>query len=248
MFVSINGKKIHFKRVGEDLKITPLFIHGAGANLNVWEFQMSECEGIYIDLPGHGKSEGEGEKDIDNYSQFIKDFIDTMNLKKVVLVGHSMGGAIALNYAVKYQENLAGLVLVATGPTLKVDPRFLDGLKGDLNNTIKMISKYAFMKGISKALLRRLKDIMLSTKPDVIYQDFFACSLFDKRDDIYKIKNPTMIIAGERDLLTPLELSLFMLEKIPKAHLVVIPDAGHMVMIEKAKDFNKEFLSFINEI
>ena len=112
-----------------------VLVHGAGGNLMHWPGALRRLPGhtVYaLDLPGHGKSGGAGRAEIGAYADVVRGFAEALGLVPFVLAGHSMGGAIALEFALRYPARLAGLILVGTGAKLRVAPEILTGILDDL--------------------------------------------------------------------------------------------------------------------
>ena len=108
-----------------------LFLHGAGSNGNTWHRQLTafaaQHSPLAFDFPGHGRSGGtESLKSIDAYRDCLAAFIDALHLRPSVLVGRSMGGAIAMAYALAHPQRVRGLVLVATAARFDLPQRRLD--------------------------------------------------------------------------------------------------------------------------
>ncbi|HEX9667358.1 MAG TPA: alpha/beta hydrolase, partial [Thermodesulfobacteriota bacterium] len=135
----MQNSKIHYLRGDNFNKDHPtiLMIHGAGQTSKTWEYQFEILRGqpkfnmIIVDLPGHGSSLGPGCRSINEYKNFLKNFCDELDLKNLILVGHSMGGGIAQVYAVDYPESVNSLILVATGARLRVAKETLNLVKND---------------------------------------------------------------------------------------------------------------------
>ena len=221
-----------------------IFIHGVGGNAQYWYFQReylkSLMEVILIDLPGHGQSGGEGCKTIEEARDAIRDAILEMGIKKCYLTGHSMGGAIAMSFALAYPELLKGIILICTGAKLRVLPSILDGVLKDKEATVRMIMMdYAF----SKKTPQKMKDNgfkdMMKCSAEIIYQDFMACEQFSVVDSLSKIIPPAMIIGSKDDLLTPPTYSEYLHKEIKGSDIKLIENAGHMVMIEQPEAVNK---------
>ena len=92
--------------------------------------RLPDHEVYALDLPGHGRSGGPGRTDIGAYAEVVREFADALKLPAFVLGGHSMGGAIALEFALRYGSRLAGLILVGTGARLRVAPEILARHRG----------------------------------------------------------------------------------------------------------------------
>jgi pimeloyl-ACP methyl ester carboxylesterase len=120
-----------------------LFIHGAGGNHKIWEYQTKHFNNaIAVDLPGHGF--GEGKRTIKEYVEYVKRFCDERGFKNIVIIGHSMGGAIAQEFALTYPEYLKALVLVGTGAKLRVSPVIFEAIRKGYDCIIELTEKFAF--------------------------------------------------------------------------------------------------------
>jgi pimeloyl-ACP methyl ester carboxylesterase len=109
--------------------LTLVFIHGAGSNGSVWHLQLAHFkEALAVNLPGHPA--GLGYTSIKDYADFMADYIERNDVKNPVVIGHSMGGAIAIELALR-DANMSGLGLVGTGARLKVRPDILRAILED---------------------------------------------------------------------------------------------------------------------
>ncbi len=229
---------------------TLVLVHGAGGNSSVWLHQIeglkSRLNVIAIDLVGHGNSKAEPRRSILEMAQWLGNTLTKCFKNKVIVAGHSMGGAVALELALQFPGLVKTLILLATGPELKVAPQFLDGLKGDFENTVRKIMKYAYAPSVDKATVDQGIALMLSSGQDTVYWDFYSCNEFNVRDRLKEIQVPCLILAGDQDRLTPISLSFALLEGLVEARLVKISGAGHMLMMERPERVNQEILSFIH--
>jgi len=224
-----------------------LFIHGAGGNHEIWEYQMKFfSDAIAIDLPGHGV--GVGKRTIDEYVEDVKKFCDERGLKNIVTVGHSMGGAIVQKFALDHPEYLKAIVLVCTGAKLRVTPIILEAIQKNYAQAIELITRLAFSSKATSETKEKATEEMRSISPEVTYGDFEACDKFNIMDRLKEIKVPTLIVCGSEDQLTPVKYSEYLKNNIPNSKLEIIADAGHMVMLEKPKEFNRILEKFIKEL
>ena len=237
--IPLTDGQLHYQhhRGGSQPRRPPLvLIHGAGGNLMHWPGdlrRLSDRQVYALDLPGHGRSVGRGRAAIGDYAEVVREFVERLRLPPCALGGHSMGGAIALEFALRYPARLAGLVLVGTGARLRVAPEILDGIANDFDGTIARLADWAHGEHVDPNLqriyMRRLREVDRL----VIRDDFLACDAFDRRADVAGIASPTLIICGDADRMTPVKLSQSLAGQIKSAHLVTITDAGHMVMLEQ---------------
>ena len=228
-----------------------LFVHGAGGSQFIWSYQKTFFEKRYhpiaLELSGHGESGGRGEDEIGRYADHIHSFLKTLGLRKVFLVGHSMGGAIVQTLALTHPEVIHGIVLVGTGARLKVVPEILNGIKNNFEETVRKIARFAYSPKVSSDLIEQGIENLLQCSPQVLYGDFLACDRFDLTKEVEKIELPTLVLCGDEDQLTPVKYSEFLQSRILRSKLEIIPGAGHMVMIEAPEGFNRKVEEFISE-
>jgi pimeloyl-ACP methyl ester carboxylesterase len=238
--ITVQGEQLHYyvHRGAPESKRPPLvLVHGAGGSLMHWpgEIRRLREENVYaLDLPGHGASGGQGRAEIAAYAEVVHDFGVALQLSSLVLVGHSMGGAIVLEYALRYAHALVGVVPVATGARLRVAPELLYGLRNDFDNTVHWLAVRSHADQASPDQMALYVKRMCRLPRAVIYDDFLACNSFDRMADLEHISLPTLVICGEADRMTPPKYSRTLAEQIPNAQLVLVAGAGHMVMLEPA--------------
>ena len=252
--VRINGKQVSYWIARKGLvegKETVLFIHGAGGGQYTWSYQKDffekEFNPVIVELPGHGASGGGGEEDVGKYAEHIYAFLKALGLEKVFLVGHSMGGAITQTLALTHAGMMKGIVLVGTGARLKVFPMILDGIRNNFEETVRKINQFAFSRKVLVDLIEKSLSFMSQCRPEVLYGDFLACDRFDRMNEVERIVLPTLILCGDDDQLTPVKYSQFLNSQIKGSKLEVLPNAGHMVMMEAAQAFNERVREFILE-
>lgn len=228
-------------------KTAVLLVHGAGGTYHVWRHQLGlEAPGFYqvaVELPGHGRSAGQGCASIGEYREFLSGFIAAAGLGPVVLVGHSMGGAIALDFALHYPDLLRGLVLVGTGARLRVASFVLEAVqKGEA----RALVRYAYAPGADPALVAEAEKEFDLTPAGVRYNDFLACDRFDVMGRLGEVRTPTLVLCGDQDVLTPVKYARYLEANIPGARLVLVPEAGHMVMWEQPEAVNRALAQFLS--
>ncbi len=248
--VIINGKKYHYAAgiPQSQAEHVIILVHGAGGNHRHWAYQTTHLGKKYlaiaVDLPGHGGSEGSSCDKIEEYADFIYDFAAHVTGTKFFLAGHSMGGAIALDFALRYPQQLHGLVLVGTGARLRVAQPILDTFAS--GNRFYQLLEFAYGSAASTELLDLARKEMDNTDPIVYYNDFTACDKFDVMDRLQEINLPTLVLAAGEDRLTPVKYSEFLAANISNARLEIIKQAGHMLMLEKPEEVNSAIERFIS--
>ncbi|MEE9912958.1 MAG: alpha/beta hydrolase [Deltaproteobacteria bacterium] len=225
-----------------------VFIHGSGGNSSAWLQQYARLHTSFniaaVDLPGHGKSGGEGKQDIRDYVLILKDIIQVLNLTRPILIGHSLGAAIALEFAATFPEDLSGLVAAGGGLTMPVNPNIIDGFRKQPEVVLDMMCKFSLAKENRPKFYDAARASLGEANVDVVAGDMLACSKFDITGQLGKIVAPVLAICGEEDKMTPPEFSRRIAESIRVGKLVLIPGAGHMVMMEKPVEFNEAIRDF----
>jgi pimeloyl-ACP methyl ester carboxylesterase len=227
-----------------------VLIHGAGGTHLYWPPELRRLPGYRVfalDLPGHGKSTGRGLQSIAAYAQAVMDWVLALGMHSAVFVGHSMGGAIALRLALEHAANVNGLVLIGAGRRLAVAPELLENAASatTYQNAVNLATDWSFGSGASPRLKEIAAQRMAETRASVLHGDFVACDTFDETERIGQIRQPTLILCGNEDRMTPLRQSQFLAERIPGATLKTIPEAGHMVMLEKPQPVAEAVLEFL---
>ncbi|MCB0027636.1 MAG: alpha/beta hydrolase [Anaerolineales bacterium] len=263
-YLTVNNQHLFYRHNDREADLPALvLIHGAGGRGGDWPFQWQQSGFVqsrgqprwvtdfplfFLDLPGHGNSEGPGRDSVLGYAEMVVAFVRELGLRRVVLAGHSLGGAIALQAALLDASRLAGLVLIGTGAQMPVSEMILTGLQTQFAETVAMINKFAWRKNSAPVQRDVAVQHMVATGSDTLYGDFYACSQFDLRAEIGQIELPALVVVGAEDRMMPAAHSQFLVDHMPAAELLVIPEAGHFVMIEKAAKLSRELVAFLNRL
>jgi pimeloyl-ACP methyl ester carboxylesterase len=195
---------------------------------------MPDRRVIALDLPGHGRSPGPGERSVAAYAQRVLALLDALGVDAAVVAGHSMGGAIALTLALEAKARVAGLVLVGTGARLRVSSAVLQASADPalLAQAARGMAEWSFGPGVADALLGEFADGLKAVAPGVLHGDFLACDAFDVMGRLGEVSASTLVVCGTEDRLTPPKYSEYLHGNIRGARLERIAGAGHMVMLE----------------
>jgi pimeloyl-ACP methyl ester carboxylesterase len=231
-----------------------VLIHGAGGMHLYWPPEIRRLPGycVYaLDLPGHGKSEiCDGQQTIGEYARYLVQWLESIQLRRAVLVGHSMGSAIALALAIHHPEYVVGLGLISGGARLRVHPELLNYAADPttFHKAAELLVSYSFSLNAPPRLVELASKRMLATRQSVLYGDLQACNRFDVMDRLGSVQQPTLVVCGADDQMTPLRFAQFLSGAIPNARLSVIPSAGHMVTLEQPRLVADSLLSFLHDI
>ena len=178
--------------------------------------------------------------------------LDVLDLPMPVLAGHSLGAAIALRFALKYPQEIAGIVCAGGGMKMPVNPFFLEFLQTNPAKVpaevIDLICKYSVAKENRALFYTPLQKSLSKTNVDVLYGDLAACNELDLTPETDKINLPALIICGAEDKMTLPDLARQLATSISGAKLAIVEGAGHMVMLEKPSEFNESLEKFVASI
>ncbi len=260
-YVDVNGVAVHYFHTGRTTlpDVVPdfsrgkliLYIHGAGGNGHyghkLLDLLSEHHSPLALDFPGHGRSGGtESLKSIPAYSDFLHAFAQKLGLRPAVLLGHSMGGAIAMDCALRYPQMVEALVLVATAARFPIPPDRIDIWKQVMMGRKQQpFTRDAFSPATSMNIVQEGWMEQIKTDPRVRYFDLVACSEWDLVARLGEIRKPTLVVCGQDDGVTPVALSEQLCSGIPGAKLVVIPEAGHALPLEKPKELCEAIERFL---
>jgi pimeloyl-ACP methyl ester carboxylesterase len=260
-----NDLEINYLKRGKGEPL--LMFQGLGQSIGSWTFQIPFFKRrmmvIALDNRGIGKSSRP------NYPYTMDMFLDeTIALledlqieDQLHVIGISMGGMIAQQFALKYPKKVKTLILLAT--TAYIDPEPLIekykyfkeelSLEESFNELLELMFSQDFLRKVQQdeSLLETLKKKLTLENPPRM-QDYInrgaAVAEHDTRDLLHKITQPTLILAGSDDKLIPVEESYFLHEKIPNSKLEIIEGYGHgSLLIEDFEKINNLIWDFIQE-
>jgi pimeloyl-ACP methyl ester carboxylesterase len=228
-----------------------VFVHSLAGNSNHWAAQLEHLRpsrrAVALELRGHGRSEPprNGDYSIAGMAGDIEAVVDTLSLDRFVLVGHSMGGGVALTYAGAHPERVAALLLVdpiGDGKQISADETkpLLAGLDSNYETTIR--EYWTGIAGPDSAVRERLLADLRATARTTVVPAFRAALQFDPDPSLARYRGPMMSI------VTPYNDQPFSLHRLGKgfSHRVV-QDTGHWIQLDKPDDFNRLLDEFLLE-
>jgi pyruvate dehydrogenase E2 component (dihydrolipoamide acetyltransferase) len=252
---AVDGLRIRYLRRGEGAEST-ILIHGFGGDLNTWMFNheaLASKNSVYaLDLPGHGSSSKQvGDGSLVGLAKVLEGFIDSIGAKKVHLVGHSMGGAVATIFALNHPERCLSLTLIASaglGP--EIDGEYIRGFvsatrRNELRPQLEKLFadsrlitrqlvddtlKYKRLDGVEPALRAIASHLCPSDRQGVVL-----------REQVFELKMPVLVLWGSEDRILPVSHA----HDLPQhVRTEILPGYGHMVQMEAASTVNAALRSF----
>lgn len=223
--------------------MTLLFIHGAGSTNEVFTAQTAHFADAHApNLPGH-LTPGEPDSILE-FAAFVAGYVERNGLRDVVLCGHSMGGAVAIQCALERTVPVRALVLLGSGARLRVAPAILEGFQRDFPVTARQVAGYFFANS-SRERVEWAASTMERIGPAQTLRDFRACDAFDALERLGEISVPTLALTGESDKMTPPKFAQALADRVPGARARIVPSAGHFVMVERPMETNDAIRTFL---
>lgn len=228
-----------------------VFIHGAGDSARAWKEQTAYfgTRAHAIDLPGHGTRPDAlpAEVSVLDYAHAVHTIVqDELRLELPIIVGHSLGGLIALQMGLTYGAELGGLVLIGTGARMRVLPALLEAARTNPEQALKNLRNLSLAEQNDPALATRLSSEQAQPQSNILYRDLLACNTFDVMEQLQNIRDlPTLIICGEEERNAPVKFSQYLHTHIAGSTLQIIPAAGHYVQREKPVEVNRAIAEWL---
>ena len=258
MNLQIENKQVFFTDTGEIFdtkKHSIVLLHGSGQSHVVWsltaQYLSDQNYNVFaLDFPGHGNSEGDSLKTIEEMAEWLEKVIIKIGIKNLTLAGHSQGCLVALEYANKFPEKIKSLIFIAGSYEIPVNESLINlALSGDMES-LNLMMKWGY--GNSKQFIggNPLQKILNSSREviEVLSVDLKACNNYKNGlNAAKKIKCPTFFIFGESDKMIKLEKGKKFSGLLPGSKVHVIKDCGHMIILEKAFEMREKIVEFLKK-
>ncbi|MFW9954756.1 MAG: alpha/beta fold hydrolase [Candidatus Thorarchaeota archaeon] len=256
---TIDGIVLRYRIIGKGSHV--LMIHGLGSDMRAWEFQEKPLSKhfklILVDQRGHGRSTGPGMNMIpaETFANDMNAFLDHLGLEKVHVLGESMGGIIAQQFALDYPHKVSKLVLMDTG--FKVTEETVDEVYGWREAQVEG-GDVAYFWASTRSCFpsdfiesnKELFDYLLNRENLVNEEGILAAGLglvsFNAEDKLHQLSMPTLLVHGDQDKIFNVGLAKKAVSLIPHSRLVVYPGCGHVPRIQMKDELNALLIDFLS--
>lgn len=259
-FARINDVVLHFRVAGNESGPTLVLVNSLGTDARIWDEVIARFEARYrivsYDKRGHGLSDAPaGDYRLDDHVDDLAGLLDHLKIERLALAGVSVGGMIAQGFAVRHPERLAALVLCDTAAKVG-DAEFWDGRIAAIRaGGLEAIADGVMLRWFTEryrhdepALLAGWRNMLQRMPVDGYVGTCAALRDGDLRGVVGSIATPTLVVVGEQDLATPVDLVRCLAEAIDGAQFAVIPDCGHIPSIEQPQALAALMTGFLNEV
>jgi len=233
---------------------TVVCLHGAAENSAVFVDLLSRLESAHsplaFDRPGHARSGGlDALPSLARMGEHTRAFCAALGIERCVLLGASMGGAVALEAALAQPALVRGLVLVASRASGAVRPALIEGLRLITEGKARReFDRTAYSPAATPDVMRRGFMEDLKTDPRVLYGNMRALDGWSREADLARVACPTLVVVGEDDAEDVRAQAELLASRIPRARKVVIPKCGHRVALEAPEALANELNAFLAEL
>ncbi len=250
MELQVDGKRVFVATQGRALdpaRPSILFVHGVGLDHSIWTLPMRHFARhgrnvLALDLPGHGRSAGPALTTIEALAEWLGRLLDATAIGKSAFVGYSMGSLVVLAAAALHPERVRALALLGPAAPMPVHERLLAAASANEQAAIDMLNIWAHtanaqLGGLGAPGLWKLgaaARLWEQATPGVIHADLKACADYaDGPAHAARVKCPTLLILGDRDIMTPPAAGEKLAAATPGARVLSISNCGHAMLDEQ---------------
>ena len=240
-------------------KNSVVFVHGSGMDHTVWtlfsrHFARHGRNVIAVDMPGHGRSDGDPLDSIEGMTDWVIAVLDELGIAEAAVAGHSMGSLIALDGAARHPDRVRAIALVGSIAPMPVSDAILDACAANDPVAFNMLTEYGYSKrhlygGNSNPgmwMVGSTLRLYERSRPLVLHNDMSACNAYSVGlERAAAVRCPVLMVLGKEDRLTPVRGTLPLQQALPDPRVVVLEGAGHTLMAEAPNlllDALREFL------
>ncbi len=230
----------------DPVRPTVVFIHGAANDHRVWlntteALSQFGVNCLAVDLPGHGKSFAGAKPRIEDYADWMINLLDNGAIKRVIIVGHSMGSLIAIDCARRFPERVVNMVLAGAAAPMPVAEKVLLLAREQPDAAFDLLVRASFYVQRcadgswppATSAMQTYRNILAESRAGVLANDMAACAQYAIDSEALKrIDTPTIILVGAEDKMTPPAAGMAVAAMLANAKSLVVPATGHMMMAE----------------
>lgn len=258
-FVSIGEIALSYMRDGIDSKLPLIFINSLGSDMRIWDNMIPRLAEqfaiIRYDKRGHGLSDCPAAPySIRNHADDLAGLLDALEVDEAILIGISVGGMIALDFAARYPQRIKALVLSDTAAKIGTEDMWNERI-----NTLRANS----MEHLADAILARWFRPNFASRHPAAFSGYYnmltrtplqgytgTCEALrdaDLRETTGDISIPSLVLCGTEDSATPPELVQGLASSLPNAHFELIQEAGHLPCIEQPDQMAATIKQFLED-
>ena len=258
--IGANGIEVNYVVAGTGFPVA--LVHGLSDDLNLWAPLIPELSRRYqtvaMDIRGHGHSgKPKAPYTIQQFSKDLFVFLEKIGIPKIHLLGFSLGGAIAQQFTLSYPGKVKSLILLSTFSYADIELRktfqnlkhsiVTGGYEAFFDEAVKLVVTPKFASANARAIAEMKEAGGKTNSPAAVANAITACLNFNVKDMISQISLPTLIVAGRKDVLTPLHFSKQIQQSIKGSQLEIMENVGHNLLVPEKKDkLSKMILEFLS--
>ncbi|HYM31733.1 MAG TPA: alpha/beta hydrolase [Candidatus Cybelea sp.] len=252
MDLIVDGRKVYAATGGRAFdpdEPAIMFLHGAAGDHTVWALQTRWFAHhgrsvLAVDLPGNGRSDGPMPASVQEAADWVVRALDAAKLEQAALIGHSLGGLIALETAARHPDRVWALGLLGVAVPMTVNDEFLALARIGDHKAIDLMMDWAHAKR-SQIGGHRMPGLWLMgadtrlierARAGALHSGLAICNAYQAGDGLAaaaRVRCPVLVLLGERDQMTPLKAGRALAQRFESADVVVLPECGHMMMGER---------------
>ena len=258
MIFQVDNKNVFASNSGQDIdkkKATIVLLHGSGLSHIVWSLTEQYLSNqnynvLAIDLPGHGNSEGDCLKSIEEISDWLEKVFIELNVSELTIIGHSQGCLEILEYSLRYSKRVKNLIFIGGSYRMPVNQDLIDLAESGDDKAVQLMMKWSYENSKKFIGGNPVEKIINSPRNirEVLAIDLIACNNYKNGSEALKSINcPTLLIFGELDKMVNLEKGKKFAKLIPNSETYIIKNCGHMIMFEKAFEMREKISEFLKK-
>ena len=258
MILEVENKKVFASNAGQSFdkkKETIVLLHGSGQSHVVWsltdQFLSDIGYNVYaLDLPGHGNSDGESLKSIEEMSSWLDKVIKKIGIEKLSIIGHSQGCLVALDYSNKFSNKVKKLIFIAGSYEIPVNQSLISLAESGNMESLNLMMKWGY--GYSKQFIggNPLQKILNSSREvrEVLAVDLKACNNYKNGlAATKKINCPSLFVFGELDKMIKINKGKEFSSLVPGSKTHIIKECGHMIILENPFEMREKIAYFLKK-